>query len=431
MSTTAEHAKMRPVLDWAAHYDITKSSDPKALYEPLHSGFNLWCTPRDHPDDTGWSEIAPTMIKGAFMQPCEFVGTLSWGWEDVQGENGKTEHKISYLELDTDAIAVRELDSFRFPKCKNRPCDVTWATAKIEFLFRLANVEMPPIVLSDEVQRRQNMEKEAKAQSEQALENTLEGMFAKADSSEPLPPPQERMYRGFFDQEGMPRVTVNNRPLPTIKRSTGDSIAWGYAGSGPAVLARSLLADFFGERPTQKDMDWGRVRCQTLMQEFKREFLVELEQHQDWVILGSEIQAWYEALPPEDRKTRIEDDLFYDESETDPSLSRVYKAALDPNGIPVFLVGDEPMQMVKRFDEVGFNWLATDPREKKKSILNIAVSILSDFFSFQARPVDKIWIEANASVFVADVLEGLVEYSRWVVLGATIHEWLESQPPQV
>ena len=57
-------------------------------------------------------------------------------------------------------------------------------------------------------------------------------------------------YSGFRDQSGQAHVAVDQdgelRPLPHLVRHSPTGMAWGYAGSGPADLARSLLAHFLG-----------------------------------------------------------------------------------------------------------------------------------------------------------------------------------------
>jgi hypothetical protein len=54
----------------------------------------------------------------------------------------------------------------------------------------------------------------------------------------------------------------------------------GYAGSGPADLALSILADYFGERPTKKQLYHGDVKCWVLHQQFKFEFVAKMNRQE-------------------------------------------------------------------------------------------------------------------------------------------------------
>lgn len=66
-------------------------------------------------------------------------------------------------------------------------------------------------------------------------------------------------------------------------RHSPDGFSWGYNGSGPAELARAILADFTGnpDPPT------------ALYQEFKRVFIASKRSDSaHWIISGGDIQAW-------------------------------------------------------------------------------------------------------------------------------------------
>src|SRR5215510_11643310 len=97
MSTDTEHQRLRPVLDKARKLNITHHPAPNALFDPLLAGFNIWCTPDDQPE--GWDDV--TMSAGAFAKPCEYVGTVTWGW---------TDEAITRVELETEADALRDRD---------------------------------------------------------------------------------------------------------------------------------------------------------------------------------------------------------------------------------------------------------------------------------------------------------------------------------
>lgn len=138
MSYASEYRRLRPVLDMADKWDIANNPHRKAIYESLTSGFQLWATPDEHPDGEDW-EKAP-MLAGAFSKPCCYVGAVFWGWGD-----GKDEHKITHLELSTDAFDLNSGKSGN--NTKNRPNDIDWAIQKTAWLFRQAKVECPPITI--------------------------------------------------------------------------------------------------------------------------------------------------------------------------------------------------------------------------------------------------------------------------------------------
>jgi hypothetical protein len=134
VSFHTEHLCMRPVLEKARKFAIATEPAPNAIFEALLAGFNIWCTPEDHPE--GWEELP--MIAGAFSKPCEYVGTATWGWED--------EH-ITHMLSDRDP-AGRHAKAYH-----NRPEDVAGAVTKVGWLFSRAGIPCPPIKLSREERR--------------------------------------------------------------------------------------------------------------------------------------------------------------------------------------------------------------------------------------------------------------------------------------
>ena len=142
MSYTSEHHHMAPVLAKARQLDIATNPAPEALFEPLTAGFNLWCTPEDHPQ--GWDGVP--LIAGAFAKPCGFVGTASWKWDD---------DRIIGITLDTDAYTLADHRPQIFSRkagkdwisIHNRPEDLEWAEQKIRWLFSQAGVPCPLIVV--------------------------------------------------------------------------------------------------------------------------------------------------------------------------------------------------------------------------------------------------------------------------------------------
>jgi len=140
MSYTTEHRRLAPVLAKARQLDIATNPAPEALFEALTAGFNLWCTPENHPQ--GWDGIP--LIAGAFAKTCGFIGTATWKWDD---------DRIIAISLSTDAYeladhrpqifsrtAVKDWNSIH-----NRLEDLEWAEQKIHWLFEQAGLPCPGI----------------------------------------------------------------------------------------------------------------------------------------------------------------------------------------------------------------------------------------------------------------------------------------------
>ena len=142
MSYHSEHMRFKPVLDLARQLDIATNVDRAAIFEAGSAGFQVWCTPQDHP--RGWEDIR--MTAGTFSKPCEFVGSVSWKWENEQ---------IVGLDIDTSAyiLAEQKPDMYcelpEIPRSDrrtifNRDADIEWLQAKVAWLFEQAGVPLPP-----------------------------------------------------------------------------------------------------------------------------------------------------------------------------------------------------------------------------------------------------------------------------------------------
>ena len=138
MTYASEHRRMKPVLDAARKLDIATNPDSKAIFEAGSGGFQIWCTPKDHP--LGWQDVP--MTQRAFSKPCSYAASVCWGWD---GE------RITHLTLSTDAYDLsdhkgvgRHANAYH-----NRPDDLAWAERKIRQLFAQAGVPMLPIVVGD------------------------------------------------------------------------------------------------------------------------------------------------------------------------------------------------------------------------------------------------------------------------------------------
>lgn len=143
MTIQSEHYRMKPVLDLARQLDIATHPDPRAIFEAGSGGFQIWCTPEDHPE--GWNGIV--MNAGAFSKPCEYVGSVNWVWD---------EESIVALEIETSAYALADQmpdeycnladipAGFNRRTIFNRDADIEWLKEKIAWLFAEAGVPLPP-----------------------------------------------------------------------------------------------------------------------------------------------------------------------------------------------------------------------------------------------------------------------------------------------
>ena len=150
-SYSSEHRRLKPVMEAARRLDVGTNPAPDALFEAGSAGFQIWCTPTEHPE--GWDDVAPTMFPGAFSKACEYVASVNWHWYD---------ETIVGLNLCTAAYALADRLPAQYTNSEtrkaihgkqsifNRPEDIAWAMKHIHRLFRLANVPVPPIYTNQE-----------------------------------------------------------------------------------------------------------------------------------------------------------------------------------------------------------------------------------------------------------------------------------------
>jgi hypothetical protein len=139
MTYHTEHLRLKPVLELARQFDIATNAHPQAIFEAGCGGFQVWCTPDDHPQ--GWNEIR--MNSGAFSKPCEYAGGAHWKWEN---------DKIVALEIETTAYALADQkpDKYRSHRAiTNRAADIEWLKQKIAWLFEKASVPLLPITFEE------------------------------------------------------------------------------------------------------------------------------------------------------------------------------------------------------------------------------------------------------------------------------------------
>lgn len=108
-----------------------------------------------------------------------------------------------------------------------------------------------------------------------------------------------KVYRAIRDIDGRPKVIVEEEgalvgPLPHRERHSPGGFEWGYGGSGPADLARSLLWDVLGCEPDPEEY-----------QAFKWDVVAKLP-HEGWILTERYIRAWHEfrALKEQERYIR-------------------------------------------------------------------------------------------------------------------------------
>ena len=135
-----EHRKMSPLLEAAQQFDIATNKAPAALFEAGSAGFQIWCTPEDHPGGL-WSQVK--MIAGAFSKPCEYVASAHWLWSEGDDPT------ITGIALNTDAYALQEAKLLKRSEIHNRSEDITWAKQKIEWLWQASTASgaLPPIIV--------------------------------------------------------------------------------------------------------------------------------------------------------------------------------------------------------------------------------------------------------------------------------------------
>lgn len=107
-------------------------------------------------------------------------------------------------------------------------------------------------------------------------------------------------YVGVRGHEGL-RVFVEEEtmryPLFHVAHHSPTGFEAGYGGSGPADLALSILADYFGERPSRKQLYHGEPRCWKFHQGFKWAFVAKFPRDKEWRLPADEIRVWLFTQP--------------------------------------------------------------------------------------------------------------------------------------
>jgi hypothetical protein len=103
------------------------------------------------------------------------------------------------------------------------------------------------------------------------------------------------VYRGkHMRTAGIPdrSLTVDFKPLPHVALHSPTGMNWGYAGSGPADTALSILAHHFGETPIYTDLLRGLCKSVHLYQRFKEEIIAQFPMTLDFQLTSLEIDTW-------------------------------------------------------------------------------------------------------------------------------------------
>lgn len=119
-----------------------------------------------------------------------------------------------------------------------------------------------------------------------------------------------KTYSGDRLPDGTTRVRVREAggsavPLRHVVYHSPTGLEWGYAGSGPADLALSVLADYLGATAFNVsdlwrgfenlvDEDDPRAVAWRWHQPFKHEVIARFDGAR-WELTGDEIAAWLEA----------------------------------------------------------------------------------------------------------------------------------------
>lgn len=85
--------------------------------------------------------------------------------------------------------------------------------------------------------------------------------------------------------------------LPHYPYHSPDGFEWGYAGSGPAELARCILIDHFGVTPVKRGIYYETTEPELPVsyQDFKERFIEALPQDGGFEISALKIEEWAAA----------------------------------------------------------------------------------------------------------------------------------------
>ncbi|MCZ7571715.1 MAG: hypothetical protein M5U01_24455 [Ardenticatenaceae bacterium] len=102
-----------------------------------------------------------------------------------------------------------------------------------------------------------------------------------------------KVYEVVRTGDGDVMAFVNGDPLYHVIAHTPDGFTFGR-GPGADDLALSILADFFGERPTLEDLYEGDCLCKQYHHDFKWAFVTPASARQALTVTSDEIATWLE-----------------------------------------------------------------------------------------------------------------------------------------
>jgi hypothetical protein len=206
------------------------------------------------------------MVAGMFAAPCAFIGTFSW-------VGGITLH-VHPTDL------PKEITCFT--------PETSWAVKKLKFLFEKAQ---QPYDLLEDIK---NQLLTPSLWKREEIERVDREVYTPLHHENPA---SNRQYRfGLNIKTGERYFLVDADPLPHVPLHSPTGMTWGYEGSGPADLALSILADYYNQRFTQEDLEFGRPKCVGHHQAFKKKYIAPLTEGGHHVIHGQEIQKFLQQV---------------------------------------------------------------------------------------------------------------------------------------
>jgi len=100
-----------------------------------------------------------------------------------------------------------------------------------------------------------------------------------------------KTYEALRTPDGDVMAFVNGEPLYHVVAHTPDGFAFGR-GPGADDLALSILADFFGERPTLEDLYQGECLCLYYHHDFKWAVVAPASARGAFKVTTHDIERW-------------------------------------------------------------------------------------------------------------------------------------------
>ena len=100
-----------------------------------------------------------------------------------------------------------------------------------------------------------------------------------------------KTYEALRTPDGDVMAFVDGEPLFHVVAHTPDGFAFGR-GPGADDLALSILADFFGERPTLEDLYRGECSCKWYHHDFKWAMVTPASESGALKLSSDEIRTW-------------------------------------------------------------------------------------------------------------------------------------------